>query len=78
MTSAPSCLSSALLPSSFVVYLSSCTRRRQFLSTALVYYCFLVFRRIGEYISLDLFYVVAIVIVITGSSEEEEDEKVSK
>ena len=49
-----------------------------FLSKALVYYCFLVFRRIGEYISLDLFYVAAIVIVITGSPEEEEDEKVSK
>ena len=31
-------------------------RRRQFLSKALVRYCFLVFRRIGEYISLDLFY----------------------
>ena len=32
------------------------TRRRQFLSKALVYYCFLVFRHTGEYISLDLFY----------------------
>ena len=39
----------------FIVYLSSCTQR-QFLSKALVYYCFLVFRHIGEYISLDLFY----------------------
>ena len=29
-----------------------------FLSKALVYYCFLVFRRISEYISLELFYVV--------------------
>ena len=28
----------------------------QCLSKALVHYCFLVFRRIGEYISLDLFY----------------------
>ena len=40
-------------------YLSSCTRRRQvFFSKALVYYCFLVFRRFGEYISIDLFYFV--------------------
>ena len=34
------------------------TERRQFLSKARVYYCFLVFRRIGEYISLNLFYCV--------------------
>ena len=27
-----------------------------FLLKALMHYCFLVFRRIGEYISLDLFY----------------------
>ena len=47
-TSASSCLSSSLLPSSFVVSLSSYTRRRQFLSKALVYYCFLVFRGIGQ------------------------------
>ena len=46
------CLSSSLLPSSFVVSLSSCTQRRQFLSKVLVHYCFLEFRRIGEYISL--------------------------
>ena len=51
--SAPSCLSSSLLPSSFVVCLSSCTRRRQTLSKGPKYCCFLVFRRIGEYISLD-------------------------
>ena len=38
----------------FVVCLSSYTPRRQFLSKALVY-CFLEFRRIGGYISLDLF-----------------------
>ena len=31
-------------------------RRRQFLSRALVFDCFLVLRRIGEYISLHLFY----------------------
>ena len=55
-TSAPSCLSSSLLPSSFVVCQSSCTRRRQSLSKALVYYCFLLLRRIGEYIALYLFY----------------------
>ena len=30
------------------------------LSKALVHYCFLVFRRIGEYISLDLFYFVSL------------------
>ena len=41
----------------FFVCPSSCTRGRQFLSKALVYYCcFPVFRRIGEYISLVLFY----------------------
>ena len=44
-----------LLPFSLVVYLSSCTRRRQFLTKVLVYYFFLVFHRIGEYISLHLF-----------------------
>ena len=54
-TSAP-CLSSSLLPSSFVICLSSCTRRGQFLSKALMYHCFRVFRHIGEYFSLDLFY----------------------
>ena len=47
---------SSLLPSSFVVWLSSYTRRRHYFSKALVYYnCFLVFRRIGETFSLDLF-----------------------
>ena len=52
-----SCLSSYLLPFSFVVHLSFCTQRRQFfLSKALVYHCLLVFRRIGEYVSLDLFH----------------------
>ena len=55
-TSVPSCLFSSLLPSSFVVCLSFCTRRRQLLSKALMYHCFLVFRRTGEYISQDLFY----------------------
>ena len=40
----------------FVVCLSSYTRRRRKLSKALVYYCFLVFPRVGEYISLDMFY----------------------
>ena len=42
----------------FIVCLSSYTRRRPVLSKALVSYCFLVFRRVGEYISLDLFYFV--------------------
>ena len=55
-TSAPYCLLLCFLL--FVVYLSSCTRRRHILSKALVSYCFLVFRRTGEYISLDLFYFV--------------------
>ena len=54
-TSAPSGLSSSLLPS-FVARLFSCPQRRQFLSRALVHYCFLVFCCTGEYISLDLFY----------------------
>ena len=44
-------MSSALLPSSVVVCLSSYTPRRFFLLKALKYYCFLAFRRIGEYIS---------------------------
>ena len=39
----------------FFIYFSSCTQRRQFLLKALMYYCFLVFPCIGEYISLDLF-----------------------
>ena len=52
------CLSSSFLPSSFVVCLSPYTRRRQLLSKVLVYYCFLVFRRVGDYISPDLFYFV--------------------
>ena len=55
-TSSPFCLSSSLLPSSFVVYLLS-PEEDNFLSKALMYFCFLVFRRIGEYISLDLFYI---------------------
>jgi len=44
-------------PAIFLIFfsLSSYTRRRQFLSKALVYYRFLVFRRIGEHISQDLF-----------------------
>ena len=49
-------LSVLFFASFFFCCLSSYTRRRPFLSKALVYYCFLVFRRIGEYISLDLFY----------------------
>ena len=51
-----SSFSSVLFFASFFCCLSSCTRKRQFLSKALVYYCFLVFRRTGGYISLDLFY----------------------
>ena len=31
-------------------------KKKKNLSTALVFHCFLEFRRIGEYISLDLFY----------------------
>ena len=58
-TSAPSCLSSSLLPSSFVVYLLASEEKKK-LSKALVYYCFLVFRRIGEYISLHLCYTLFI------------------
>ena len=50
----PVCLSSVLLPSSFVVWLSSCIRRR-FYFIFVESGCLLVFRRIGEYISLDLF-----------------------
>ena len=38
-----------------IVCLSSYTLRRWLLLKALVYYCFLVFCHIGEYISLDLF-----------------------
>ena len=45
--------------STLVICLSSYTQRRQFLLKVLVYYCFLVFHRIGEYISLDLFYLVS-------------------
>ena len=56
----PSSSSSSSFSSSsfffFFVCLSSYTQRRIFLSKALVYYCFLVFRRTGGYISLDLFY----------------------
>ena len=37
------------------IYLLAPERIKIFLSKPLVYYCFLVFRRIGEY-SLDLFY----------------------
>ena len=51
-----SSLSSSLLPSSFDVCFSSYTQSRQFLSKVLVYYCFLMFCRIHEYIPLDLFY----------------------
>ena len=42
-----------------IVDLSSCTRRRNFLSKAVVYCCFL-FRRIGEHICLDLFHFVSL------------------
>ena len=49
-------LSVLLFASFFFCCLSSCTQRRQYLSKGLVYYCVLVFRRIGEYVSPDLFY----------------------
>ena len=51
-TSAPSCLSSSLLPSSFVVYLLA-PEEEKGLSKALVYCCSLVFSSIDEYISLE-------------------------
>ena len=57
------CLSSSLLPSGFCVCLSY-TQRRQFLSKVLVYYCFLVYRRIAESISLDLFCFVVVHICV--------------
>ena len=56
-TLAPSCQTSSLLPSSFVVTLLA-PEENIFLLKVPVYCCFLAFRRIGEYISLDLFYFV--------------------
>ena len=53
-------LSVLFFASFFFCCLSSCIRRKKKLSKALVYYCFLVFRRIGEYISLHLFYTLFI------------------
>ena len=53
-------LSVFLFASFFVCCLSSCTRRRPFLSKALVHCCFLVCRRIGEYRSPDLFCFVSL------------------
>ena len=48
---------SSLLPSSFIIiYFLAPDREDDFLSKAPVFHCFLVFRRIGEYSSLDLFY----------------------
>ena len=55
-SSASSCV--FFFASFFFCCLSSCTRRIQFLLKALVHYCFLVFCRTGEYISLALFYIV--------------------
>ena len=43
-----------------VVCLSSYIRRRQFLSKALVYYCFLVFSRTGEYFSLEILFIISL------------------
>ena len=54
-TSAPSCLSSSLLPSSFVVYLLAPEEDSYFCSKTLVFCCFLAFRHTGGYIFLDLF-----------------------
>ena len=45
---------SSLLPSSFIDCPSFCTQTDNFLLKALAYHCFLLFRCIGEYISLDL------------------------
>ena len=53
-TSTPS-VSSSLIPSAFVDYLLSSCTRKQFLSKAFVCCCFLVFRRIGENISQNVF-----------------------
>ena len=53
------CLSSSLLPSSFVVCQSSFTRRRQFVESARVLFFLFFFRRFGEYIYLDLFYITS-------------------
>ena len=47
---------SCLLPSSFIIIHLLAPDEDSFLSKPLVVHCFLVFRRIGEYISLDLFY----------------------
>ena len=59
-TSTP-CLSSSLLPSSFIIsYLLA--PDEDFLSKALVS-SFLVFRRMGEYISLDLFYILQCTVI---------------
>ena len=58
--SAP-CLSSSLLPTSFIVVYLLAPEEDNFLSKVLVFPCFLVFRRIGEYISLDLFSFVSLI-----------------
>ena len=50
-TPASSCLSSRLLPSSFIIVYFLVPDEDNFLSKALVFHCFFVFRRIGEYIS---------------------------
>ena len=55
ITSASSCLLSFLLPSSFIT-ICLFSDEDSFLSKAPVFPCFPVFLRIGEYISLDLFY----------------------
>ena len=55
-TSAPSCLSSLVSASFFSCCLSIFLHPKK----TLVYCCFLVFRSIGEYISLDLFYFVSL------------------
>ena len=59
-TSVPSCLSSSLLPSSFVVCLFFLHPKKTvfFWSKGLVYSCFLVFHHTGEYIALNLFYFI--------------------
>ena len=52
-TSDPSCLSSSLLSSSFVIIYFIAPDEDIFLPKVLVFYCFLVFRRIHDYISLE-------------------------
>ena len=55
------CTSAPFLPSSLVLLLSVLLHLKIFLSKALVYCCFIVFRCIGQHISLDLFSFISFV-----------------